>query len=152
MGVTVCKHKCGSFSVRHDDLLTLQSFTPWPLRIPKHVLDLLLKGPQLVSKAVIHAKTVSKQSILTQRDELQRLVDAWGQDNSQALFIACLDDVCKYLFEINEKLISDYAQCLGASLIGCISNTWDHGHCKGYRGKTEEQRISHSRKRNLPRT
>ena len=47
----------------------------------KHVLDLLLKGPQLVS---IHAKTVSKQSILTQRDEVQRFVDAWGPDNSEA--------------------------------------------------------------------
>ena len=75
--------------------------------IPKHVLDLQLKGPQLVS---IHAKTVSKQSILTQRDELQRLLDTWGPDNSEALlFIACLDDVCKYLFEIDEKPISDYA-------------------------------------------
>ena len=49
--------------------------------IPKHVLDLQLKGPQLVS---IHAKTVSKQYILTQRDELQRFVDAWGPDNSEA--------------------------------------------------------------------
>ena len=49
--------------------------------IPKHVLDLLLKGPQLVS---IHAKTVSKQYILTQRDELQRFVNAWGPDNSEA--------------------------------------------------------------------
>ena len=151
MGVTVCRHKCSSFSVRRNDLLTLQSFTPWSL-FPNTYLAFLLKGTQLVSKAVIHAKTVSKQSILTQRDELQRLVDAWGPDNSQALFIACLDDVCKYLFEINEKLISDYAQCLGASLIGCISNTWDHGHCKGYRGKTEEQMISYSRKRSLPRT
>ena len=74
--------------------------------IPKHVLGLLLKGPQLVS---IHAKTVSKQSILTQRDEVQRFVGAWGPDNSEALFIACLDDVCKYLFEIDEKPISDYA-------------------------------------------
>ena len=74
--------------------------------ILKHVLDLQLKGPQLVS---IHAKTVSKQSILTQRDELQRFVDAWGPDNSEALLIACLDDVCKYLFEIDEKPISDYA-------------------------------------------
>ena len=75
--------------------------------IPKHVLGLLLKGPQLVS---IHAKTVSKQSILTQRDEVQRFVDAWGPDNSEALFIAYLDDVCKKLYEIDEKPISDYAQ------------------------------------------
>ena len=120
--------------------------------IPKHVLDFLLKGPQLVSIVTIHTKTVSRQSILTQRDESQRFVDAWGPDNSQALFIACLDDVCKYLFEINEKLISDYAQCLGASLIGSISNTWYQEHWKGCRGKTEEQRISHSPKRNLPRT
>ena len=75
--------------------------------IPKHVLGLLLKGPQLVS---IHAKTVSKQSILTQRDEVQRFVGAWGPDNSEALFIACLDDVCKKLYEIDEKPISDYAQ------------------------------------------
>ena len=138
-------------SVRRDDLLTLPSFTPWSTRT-LHALDLLLKGPQLASKAVIHAKTVSKQSILTQRDEFQRVVDARGLGNSQALFIACLNEVCKYLFEMNKKLISDYAQCRGASLIGCISNTWDHGHCKGYRGKTEEQRMSHSRKRNLPRT
>ena len=76
---------------------------------PKHVLGLLLKGPQLVSIVTIHTKTVSKQSILTQRDELQRFVDAWGPDKSEALFIACLDDVCKYLFEIDEKPISDYA-------------------------------------------
>ena len=55
--------------------------------IPKHVLDLQLKGPQLVS---IHAKTVSKQIILTQKDELQRFVDEWGPDNSEALFIAYL--------------------------------------------------------------
>ena len=41
----------------------------------------------------IHTKTVSKQSILTQRDELQRFVDEWGPDNSEALFIAYLDDV-----------------------------------------------------------
>ena len=90
---------------------------------PKHVLDLLLKGPQLVSIVTIHTKTVSKPSILTQRDEVQRFVGAWGPDNSEALFIACLDDVCKYLFEIDEKPISEYAQCLGASLIGPISNT-----------------------------
>ena len=67
---------------KHPDnyvnLLTLESFTPWsPFNL--QVLDLLLKGPQLVSKAVIHAKTVSKQSILTQTDELQRRVDKWGR-------------------------------------------------------------------------
>ena len=81
--------------------------------------------------------------------------DVWtngGADNSQALFIACSNDVCKYLFEINEKPISEYAQCLGASLIGSISNTWYHEHWKGCRGRTEEQRISHSPKRNLQRT
>ena len=72
----------------------------------KHVLGLLLKGPQLVS---IHTNTVSKQSILTQRDELQRRVDAWGPGNSEVLFIAYQDDVCKKLYEIDEKPISDYA-------------------------------------------
>jgi len=61
--------------------------------IPKRVLELLLKGPQLVNEAITHAKTAAKQSILTQRDELERLVVAWGPGNSQALFIACLDDV-----------------------------------------------------------
>ena len=66
---------------KHPDnyvnLLTLESFTLWsPFNL--QVLDLLLKGPQLVSKAVTHAKTVSKQSILTQTDELQRRVDKWG--------------------------------------------------------------------------
>ena len=76
---------------------------------PKHVLDLLLKKSQLVSIVTIHTKTVSKPSILTQRDELQRRVDAWGLDNSHTLFIACSNDVCKYLFEIDEKPISDYA-------------------------------------------
>ena len=60
-----------------------------------YVLDLLLKGPQLVSKALIHAKTATKQSILTQTDELQRLVAAWGLVNSQTLFIACFNDVCE---------------------------------------------------------
>ena len=73
---------------------------------PKHVLDLLLKGPQLVSIVTIHTKTVSKQYILTQRDELQRFV---GRMGSRQLRSACLDDVCKYLFEIDEKPISDYA-------------------------------------------
>jgi len=41
---------------------TLESFTPWSTRTLQ-VLDLLLKGQQLVSEAVIHAKTVPKQSI-----------------------------------------------------------------------------------------
>ena len=59
--------------------------------IPKHVLQLLLEGPKLVSEAVIHAKTVANKIILTQRDELQRLVDAWAQGNSEALFTACLE-------------------------------------------------------------
>ena len=116
---------------------------------PKHVLGLLLKGPQLVS---IHTETVSKQSILTQRDELQRRVDKWGPENSQPSSPYAPNDVCKYLFDFNEKPISEYAQCLGASLIGSISNTWYQEHWKGCRGKTEEQRISHSPKRNLPRT
>ena len=111
----------------------------------KHVLGLLLKGQQLAS---IHAKTVSKQSILTQRDELQRRVDAWGLDNSQARS----SRAPTMFIYFNEKPISEYAQCLGASLIGSISNTWYHEHSKGCRGKTEEQRISHSPKRNLPRT
>ena len=39
----------------------------------------------------------AKQSILTQRDQLQRRVGAWGLGNSQALFIACSNDV--YLFQ-----------------------------------------------------
>ena len=90
---------------------------------PKHVLDLLLKEPQLVSIVTIHAKTVSKQSILTQRDELQRRVDAWGPENSQPSSPYAPNAVCKYLFEINEKPRTEYAQCLGASLIGSISNT-----------------------------
>ena len=42
-----------------------------------------MKKSQLVSKAVIHANTVSKPSILTQRDELQRFVEAWGAGNTQ---------------------------------------------------------------------
>ncbi len=65
----------------------MESFTPWSTRTLQ-VLDLLLKGPQLVSEAVIHAKTVLKQSIPTQRDELQRVVEAWGAyrgaNNTQA--------------------------------------------------------------------
>ncbi len=69
-----------------------------------------------------------KQSILTQRDELQRRVNKWGLDNSEALFTACSNGVCKYLFEINEKPRTEYAQCLGASVIGSISNTCYHGH------------------------
>ncbi len=88
-------------------MITLPAIIYAMVTIPKHVLGLLLKGPQLVS---IHAKTVSKQSILTQRDELQSFVDAWGLDNSEVLFIAYLDDVCKYLFEINEKPRTEYAQ------------------------------------------
>ena len=73
-------------------------YSPWNhLRHGQHALYRYLKKSQLVSKAVIHAKTVSKPSILTQRDELQRCVYAWGLDNSQALFIACSNDV--YLFQ-----------------------------------------------------
>ena len=117
---------------------------------PKHVLDLLLKKSQLVSIVTIHTKTVSKPSILTQRDELQRRVDAWGLDNSQALFITCSNDVCKYLFDfMRNRFQNTYIALLGASLIGSISNTWYHEHWKGCRGKTEEQRVSHSPKRNL---
>ena len=59
---------------------------------------------------------------------MQGLVDAWCPDKSDVLFTACLDDVCKYLFEIDGKPITDYAKCLGASLDGCISNSWDHEH------------------------
>ena len=116
--------------------------------IPRHVLEHLLKGPQLLEEAIRHAQTASERIILTQREEVQGLVDAWCPDKSAALFTACLDDVCKYLFEIDGKPITDYAECLGASLNGCISNAWDHEHQKGYRGKTEEQVISHARRRN----
>ena len=70
----------------------------------------------------------AKQSILTHRGELQRRVDAWGLGNSQALFIACSNDIGKYLFDFNEKPISEYAHCLGASLIGSILNTWYQEH------------------------
>ena len=94
MGVRVSAYKCGSVSVKRDDLRTLQSFAAC---FQTHVLDLLLKGPQLVSIVTIHTKTVSKQSILTQRDELQRFVDAWGPDNSEALFIAYLTMFFKFI-------------------------------------------------------
>ena len=116
--------------------------------IPRALLEHLLKGPQLLEEAIRHAQTASERIILTQREEVQGLVDAWCPDKSAALFTACLDDVCKYLFEIDGKPITDYAECLGASLNGCISNAWDHEHQKGYRGKTEEQVISHARRRN----
>ena len=116
---------------------------PWSTRT-LHALDLLLKGPQLVSIVTIHTKTVSKQSILTQRDELQRRVDKWGWDNPQAVFIACSNSVFNFFIDLDEKPRTEYAQCLGASAIGSISNTWDPEHWKGCRGKTEEQRSSHS--------
>ena len=87
--------------IEHDIFMIGQNFRILPAMIysmaPKHVLDLLLKKSQLVSIVTIHTKTVSKPSILTQRDELQRRVYAWGLDNSQALFIACSNDV--YLFQ-----------------------------------------------------
>ena len=82
----------------------------------------------MINKATIHAKTATNKSILTQRDELQRLVDARELDNSQAVFIACSNDVCKYLFQINGKPISEYVQCVEASFIGFISNKSDDGH------------------------
>ena len=55
-------------------------------------------------------------------------------------------------WNLNEKPLRNRAECLGASLIGSISNTWYHEHWEGCRGWTEEQRISHSPKRILPRT
>ena len=63
LGVRVCKHKCGSVSVKRDDLL-LNPAIIYSMA-PKHVLGLLLKGPQLVSIVTIHTETVSKRSILT---------------------------------------------------------------------------------------
>ena len=59
----------------------------------KHVLDLLLKGPQLVSIVTIHTKTVSKQYILTQRDELQRFVGRMGPRQLRSLVHRIPDDV-----------------------------------------------------------
>ena len=61
---------------------------------------------------MIHAKTVSKQSILTQREELQRVVDARGLGNSQAVFMACPNDVFFLNFEINDTPKSDYDNAL----------------------------------------
>ena len=129
-----------------DDQTTLEDVEM--ITIPKHVLELLLKGPQLVREAVTRTETASNNSIRTQRDELERLVGAWSLDKSQTLFISCLDDVGKNLFELDGIPITEYAECLGATLIGCISNSWDHEHQMGHRGKTEEQRIKHARKRN----
>ena len=117
--------------------------------IPRHVLEHLLKGQQLVAEAVTHIKTTAKEIMLTQRDEVEGLVEAWGPGNSENLFIACLNDVDKYLFEIDEKPITDYAEYLSESLIQCVSNDWDHEHIMGYRGKTEAKTTSHARKRNL---
>ena len=74
--------------------------------IPKHVLQLLLEGPKLVSEAVIHAKTVANKIILTQRDELQRLVDAWSPGNSEALFTACLEMILELLLK-GPQLVSE---------------------------------------------
>ena len=61
-----------------DDQTTLEDVEM--ITIPKHVLELLLKGPQLVREAVIRTETASNNSIRTQRDELQRLVGAWSLD------------------------------------------------------------------------
>ena len=72
--------------------------------ISKHVLELLLKGPQLVSEAVIHAKTVANKIILKQRDELQRLVDAWAQGNSEALFTAGEDRKTRSQMKKNHRV------------------------------------------------
>ena len=112
---------------------------------PKHVLDLLLKGPQLVSIVTIHTKTVSKQSILTQREQLQRRVDVWGLDNSQALFIACSNDVYLFQWETDFRIRTmPWSIFNRVHIKHMVSGEW-----KGGRGKTEEQRISHSPKRNL---
>ena len=117
--------------------------------IPRHILEDLLKGPQLLEEALRHTHTALELIILTQREELEELVAAWCPDKSETLFTACLDDVCKKLFEVDGRPITDYAEWIQESIIGCISNTWDHEHKMGYRGKTEEQGISHARKRNL---
>ena len=45
--------------------------------IQRHVLEHLLKGPQLLEEAIRHAKTASERIILTQREEMVGLVDAW---------------------------------------------------------------------------
>ena len=66
----------------------------------------------MINKATIHAKTATNKSILTQRDELQRLVDARELDNSQAVFIACPNDVFFLNFEINDTPKSDYDNAL----------------------------------------
>ena len=63
----------------------------------KHVLDLLLKGPQLVSIVTIHTKTVSKQSILTQRDEVQRFVGRMGSRQLRNLVHRIPDDAFNLL-------------------------------------------------------
>ena len=75
--------------------------------IPKHVLDLLLKGTQLVSKVVIHAKTVSKQAYSHKerrnaktcgRMELRQLTSPVNPMPGQFF---------KYFLEIDEKPTSD---------------------------------------------
>ena len=94
-GVIVCKNKWGSVSVRRDDLLTLQSFTPWSL-FPNTYLTFNWKDhswlaytpKQFRNKAYSHKETKCKD-----------LWDEWGPDNSEVLFIAYLDDVCKKLMK-----------------------------------------------------
>ena len=63
--------------------------------IPRHILEDLLKGPQLLEEALRHTQTALELIILTQREELEELVAAWCPDKSETLFTACLDDVCK---------------------------------------------------------
>ena len=146
LGVRVCAYKCGSVSVKRDDLLTLQSFTAW---LPNTFLTFYWKGHSWLAKRWHTPKPFRNKAYSHKQTNCKDVWTNGGADNSQALFIACSNDVCKYLFEINEKPISEYAQCLGASLIGSITNTWYHEHRKGCRGRTEEQRISHSPTRNL---
>ena len=117
--------------------------------IPRHILEDLLKGPQLLEEALRQTQTALELIRLTQREELEQLVGVWCPEKSEILFTACLDNVCKNLFEVDGIPIRDYAECLQECIIECISNTWDYEHKKGYRGKTEEQGISHARKRNL---
>ena len=44
--------------------------------IPRHILEDLLKGPQLLEEALRHTQTALELIILTQREELEELVAA----------------------------------------------------------------------------
>ena len=75
--------------------------------ILKHVLDLLLKGTQLVSKSVIHAKTVSKQAYSHKERRIAKTFERTVLRQLTCRVCRMPGQFFKYFLEIDEKPTSD---------------------------------------------